>query len=150
MFNKSDSCALIWELMPVTSNDDWLSYLQNASQWQWTLVLLVTVYEKADEPNIEALAGTADEDVEEPNNEPGGTAVPQGVVDEGENIPRIVEQMQDEDRELHERLNECCDDDSSDDEDLVPEDWVSSGDFSHLGIHQGPTVPSDCRENEIV
>jgi hypothetical protein len=26
--------ALIWELMPLASNDDWLSYLQNTSYWQ--------------------------------------------------------------------------------------------------------------------
>ena len=76
------------------------------------------MYQKAEEPNIEALAGTADEDAEEPNNEPGATAVPQGVVHEGENISRIVEQMKDEDRELHETLNKGCDDDLSDDDDV--------------------------------
>ena len=72
------------------------------------------------------------------------------MVDEGENISRIVEQMQDEDRELHGTLNEGCDDDSFDDDDVVREGWVSSGDISHLAIHQGPIVPSDCRENEVV
>ena len=32
----------------------------------------------------------------------------------------------------------------------MPKDWVSTGDFTHLAIHQGPSVPSDCRENEVV
>jgi hypothetical protein len=83
--------ALIWELMPLASNDDWLNYLQNASHWQWPLVLLVSVYQK---PliNIKAAAGDedVDEKVEKPNIEAGGTAAPQCVADEGENIARIV------------------------------------------------------------
>jgi hypothetical protein len=138
--------ALIWELMPLASNDDWLSYLQNASHWQWPLVLLVCVYQK---PliNIEATAGDedVDEEVEEPNIEAGGTVAPQCVADEGENIPRIVEQLRDEDRELDEAMNA----DSSDDDEDVPKEWVSS-DFSHLVIDEGPSVPWDCRENEVI
>jgi hypothetical protein len=45
--------------------------------------------------NIEATAGDedVDEKVEEPNIEAGGIAAPQCVADEGENIPRIVEQL---------------------------------------------------------
>jgi hypothetical protein len=39
--------------------------------------------------------------------------------------------------------------DSSDDDDDVPEEWVSS-DFSHLVVDDGSNVPSDCRENKIV
>jgi hypothetical protein len=27
--------ALIWELMSLASIEDWLTYLQNASHWQW-------------------------------------------------------------------------------------------------------------------
>jgi hypothetical protein len=93
--------------------------------------------------NIEAAAG--DEEVEETNIEAGGTAAPQYVADERENIPRIVEQLRDEDRELDEAMNA----DSSDDDEDVPEEWVSS-DFSHLIIDDGPNVPWDCRENEVV
>jgi hypothetical protein len=37
--------ALIWELMPLASNEDWLNYLQNASHWQWPLVLPVSVHQ---------------------------------------------------------------------------------------------------------
>ena len=96
--------------------------------------------------DIEDVAGTGDEEV---NIDAGGTAVPQGVADEGENIPRIVELLGDEDRELDEAMNEGCDDDSSDDDDGVPEDWVSS-DFSHLVIYQGGNMSWDCMENEVV
>jgi hypothetical protein len=97
--------------------------------------------------NIEAAPGdeNIDEEVEEPNIEVGGTAAPQCVADEGENIPFIVEQLQDEERELDEAMNA----DSSDDDDDVPEEWVSS-DFSHLVVDDGSSVPSDCRENKIV
>jgi len=144
------SYTLIWELMPITSNDECLSYLHNARQWQWPLGLLVTVSQKPEEPNIEAIAGAGDEDDEEPNNQPGGTAVAEGVVDEGETIPAILQLMEDEDRELHETLMEGCDDDSSDDDDGVSEEWVSSGDFSHLAIHQEPTDTYDCMENQVV
>jgi hypothetical protein len=43
--------------------------------------------------NIEATPGdkNIDEEVEKPNIEAGGTAAPQCVADEGENIPIIVE-----------------------------------------------------------
>jgi hypothetical protein len=88
--------------------------------------------------NIEAAAGDedVDEEVEEPNIKAGGTAAPQCVADEGENIPRIVEQLRDEDREFDEAMNA----DSSDDDEDVPEEWVSRN-FSHLVIDEGPSVP---------
>jgi hypothetical protein len=74
--------------MPLASNEDWLTYLQNAIHWQWPLVLLVSVHQN---PliNIEAAAledENIDEEVEEANIEAGGTAAPQYVADEGENI----------------------------------------------------------------
>jgi hypothetical protein len=52
--------------------------------------------------NIKVAAGDedVDEEVEEQNIEAGGIAASQCVADEGENIPRIVEQLRDEDREL--------------------------------------------------
>jgi hypothetical protein len=97
--------------------------------------------------NIEAAAGdeNVDEEVEEPNIEAGGTAASQCMADEGENIPRIVEQLRDEERELDEAMNA----DSSDDDEDVPEEWVSS-DFSHLVVDEGPSVLWDCKENEVV
>jgi hypothetical protein len=132
--------------MPLASNEDWLTYLQNTSHWQWPLVL-VSVHQK---PliNIEAAPGdeNIDEEVEEPNINAGGTAAPQCVVDEGENTPHIIEQLRDEERELDEAMNA---DSSDDDEDVPPEEWVSS-DFSHLVVDEGPSVPWDCRENEVI
>jgi hypothetical protein len=70
--------------------------------------------------NIEAAPGdeNIDEEVEEPNIEAGGTAAPQCVADEGENIPFIVEQLQDEEREFNEAMNA----DSSDDDEDMPEE----------------------------
>ncbi|PUZ55755.1 hypothetical protein GQ55_5G237900 [Panicum hallii var. hallii] len=132
--------------MPLASNEDWLSYLQNASHWQWPLVLHVSVHQK---PliNIKAAAGdeNVDEEVEKPNIEAGGTATPQCVADKGENISRIVEQLRDEERELDETINA----DLSDDDEDVPEEWVSS-DFSHLIVDEGPSVPWNCRKNKVV
>jgi hypothetical protein len=138
--------ALIWELMPLASNEDWLTYLQNASHWQWALVLLVSVHQN---PfiNIEAAPGdeNIDEEVEKANIEAGGTVAPQCVADERENVPFIVEQLQDEERELDEAMNA----DSSDDDDDMPEKWVNR-DFSHLVVDEGSSVPLDCSENKIV
>jgi hypothetical protein len=138
--------ALIWELMPLASNEDWLNYLQNTSHWQWPLVLLVSVHQN---PLINIEAAPADENIDEEvegaNIEAGGTAAPQYMADEGENIPFIVEQLQDEQRELDEAMNA----DSSDDDDDVPQDWVSN-DFSHLVVNDGSSWPSDCRENKII
>jgi hypothetical protein len=98
--------------------------------------------------NIEAAPGdeNIDEEFEEANIEAGGTAAPQCVADEDENIPFIIEQLQDEERELDEAMNA---DSSDDDDDDVLEEWVSS-DFSHLVVDDESSVPSDCRENEIV
>jgi hypothetical protein len=97
--------------------------------------------------NIEAAPGdkNIDEEVEKPNIKTGGTAAPQYVADEGENIPFIVEQLQDEERELDEAMNA----DSSDDNEDVPEELVSS-DFSHVVVDEGSSVPSDYKENEVV
>jgi hypothetical protein len=92
---------------------------------------------------IEAASG--DENIDEEIEEADGTTAPQYVADEGENIPRIVEQLRDEERELDEAMNA----DSSDDDEDVPEEWVSS-DFSHLVVKEGPSVPWDCRENEVI
>jgi hypothetical protein len=86
-----------------------------------------------------------DEEFDKANIEAGGTAAPQCVADEGENIPFIVEQLQDKERELDEAINA----DSSNDDDDVPEEWASS-DFSHLVVDDGSSMPSDYRENEIV
>jgi hypothetical protein len=70
--------------------------------------------------NIEVAVGdeNIDEEVEEPNIEAGGSAAPQCVVDEGKNIPRTVEQLRDEERELDEAMNA----DSFDDDENVPEE----------------------------
>jgi hypothetical protein len=69
--------ALIWELMPLVSNEDWLTYLQNASHWQWPLVLFVSVHQNS-LINIEADSGdkNIDEEVEKANIEAGGIATP--------------------------------------------------------------------------
>jgi hypothetical protein len=85
--------------------------------------------------NIEAAAGDedVDEEVEKPNIVAGGTAAPQCVANEGENIPRIVEQLRDEDREF----DEAMDANLSDDDEDVPEEWVSC-DFSHLVLDEDP------------
>jgi hypothetical protein len=45
VINRTTQC-LIWELTPITSNNDWPNYLLNASYWQWPLAVLVSVYLK--------------------------------------------------------------------------------------------------------
>jgi hypothetical protein len=77
--------------MPLASNDDWLSYLQNANHWQWPLLLFVSVYQKS-LINIETAAEDedVDEKVEEPNIEEGGTAAPQCAADEGRTYPVLL------------------------------------------------------------
>jgi hypothetical protein len=63
--------------MPLVSNEDWLTYLQNASHWQWPLVLFVSVHQNS-LINIEADSGdkNIDEEVEKANIEAGGIATP--------------------------------------------------------------------------
>jgi hypothetical protein len=65
--------ALIWELMPLASNDDWLTYLQNASHWQWLLLLVLVSVHQNPLINIEAAPGdeNIDEEFEEANIEAG-------------------------------------------------------------------------------
>jgi hypothetical protein len=53
--------------MPLASNEDWLTYLQNASHWQWPLVLLISVHQN---PLINIKAAPRDENVDEEVEEP--------------------------------------------------------------------------------
>ena len=69
-----------------------------------------------------------------------------GQVDEGENIPEIVEEFQREGKQQHNAMN----DDSSDDDDdyHVPHNW-SGYDFSKLSVNEGEAVPWEYRQNEV-
>src|SRR5207237_6634987 len=72
---------------------------------------------------------------------------PQGQADEGERIPRIVEQMHNEDEEA-EQMQQCGD--SSDEEgDRVPAEWREQG-FGNPMVQDGRCSEWEYRENEVV
>ena len=70
-----------------------------------------------------------------------------GEVDEGEEIPGLVEQMQREDTAAEVPVDE-----DSDDEDValneVPTQWANY-DHSQLLVNEGETVPWEYSENEV-
>ncbi|WVZ61514.1 hypothetical protein U9M48_011375 [Paspalum notatum var. saurae] len=72
---------------------------------------------------------------------------PRGEVDEGEEIPGLVEQMQWEDTEANVPVDEDSD---NEDETLkqVPSQWANY-DHSQLLVNEGETVPWEYSENEV-
>src|SRR5438128_5035391 len=115
--------GVLWELMPICNTADWKMYMKVAFERGWPLAMLVQSHEK---PQVAAVAeeyeGTRSaqregEQVEEEEEQSLELCVTeteaQGQADEGERIPRIVEQMHNEDEEAQ-QMQQCGD--SSDEE----------------------------------
>ena len=133
--------------MPIRNTIEWKMYIEKAFERQWPLAMLVQTYEKE---QVQAVVDNEEHDEDEceegrENEEQGGEAreneeereegeqieetnvlenTAQGTADEGERIPRIVEQMENEDDEVAQTEHYV---DSSDDEDQlvqpVPAEW---------------------------
>src|SRR6266540_603631 len=102
--------GVLWELMPICNTADWKLYMKVAFERGWPLAMLVQSHEKpqvaaAGEENEGSLSAQREEQAEEEEEEEQNQEVhvtatePQGQADEGERIPRIVEQMHNEDKE---------------------------------------------------
>src|SRR5438105_4840965 len=133
-------------------------YMEAEFEHGWPLAMLIQSHEK---PQVAVIAeeneGTrsaqmeeqaeGDED-EEQNEEVHVTEIePQGQVDEGERIPIIVEQMQNEDEEA-EQMQQGGD--SSDEEgDPVPAEWTEQG-FGNQIVQDVRCPDWEYRENEVV
>ncbi len=132
-------------------------YMEAVFERGWPLAMLVQSYEKpqivaAAEENEDTLSaqreGEQAEEEEEQSLEVHVTETEaQGQADEGERIPRIVEQMQNEDEEA-EQMQQCGD--SSDEEgDPVPAEWRKQG-FGNTMVQDGRCQEWEYRENEVV
>src|SRR5438128_3565233 len=120
--------------MHIRNTADWKMYMEAAFERGWPLAMLVQSYEKpqvaaAAEPNEGTPSAQMEEQAEgeeQQNEEVHVTETePQGQADEGERIPIIVEQMQNEDEEA-EQMQQGGD--SSDEEgEQVPAEWREYG-----------------------
>jgi hypothetical protein len=145
-----------WELMAITNTKEWKFYLNAAILRGWPLAMLVQWYEKGgvtasrvEEEAGPSAAGEGEQAEEEQvNAERNDSATePQGVADEGERIPEIVQQMQNEDQEA-EAVEECSDS-SDEDVDPVPADWRVRG-FGNPVVQDTRVQEWDYRANEVV
>src|SRR5438105_13036247 len=146
--------GVLWELMLIRNTADWKMYMEAAFERGWPLAMLVQTHEKpqvaADEENegSQSAQREGDQAEEERRQETHVTETePQGQVDEGERISRIVEQMQIEDEEA-EQIEQRGD--SSDEEgEQVPAEWSEQG-LGNYMIHDGRGLEWEYRENEVV
>src|SRR6266540_6948493 len=143
--------------MPIRNTVDWKMYMKAVFERGWPLAMLVQSYEK---PQVVAAAeeyegtrsaqreGEQAEEEEEQSLEVRVTETEaQDQADEGERIPRIVEQMQNEDEEA-EQMQQSGD--SSDEEgDPVLAEWREQ-DFGNPMVQDGRCTEWEHRENEVV
>src|SRR6266542_3479770 len=144
--------------MPIRNTADWKIYMEAAFERGWPLAMLVQSHEKpqvaaAGEENEGSLSAQREEQAEEEEEEEQSQEVhvtetePQGQADEGERIPRIVEQMHNEVEET-EQMQQCGD--SSDEEgDQVLAEWKEQG-FGNPIVQDGRCPEWEYRENEVV
>ena len=156
-----------WELLPIQSTTLWKRFVEASLQRGLPLVVFVQAYEKvngeAENPRGCDEATVVEEVVENNVNDDNVNEVivnivqegegsetvrePRGEVDEGEEIPSLVEQMQREDTEADIPVDE-----DSDDEDgilnQIPTQWANY-DHSHLLVNEGETMAWEYSENEV-
>jgi hypothetical protein len=144
VINQSSKC-MFWELMPISNTDDWIRYLKSVLYWEWPLIIHVRAYEKevAEQQDFEVAEDDQQEDVQQQDVQGGGSTIPQGMTDEGESIPSVVNQLEREDEEV------AALDEEDDFDEPMPQDSMSN-DFEHLAIRKGVQQPWDYRKNEII
>jgi hypothetical protein len=141
----------VWDLMLIENTEEWKQYMQAALDRGWFLAMLVEIHNKpqmavaADEAQLSGSDPLNEEPEREDDDEP--EAVPEGVADECERIPAILEQMEEEDLEAAE-MDEV--DHNSDDEGYtVPAEWEERG-FGNPVIQEGKHENWEYRANEVV
>ena len=89
-----------WELTPISSTEEWQHYMHAALESGWPLAMVIQIHQKAGDLGEGSTHTSSDwneemeEDKEEENVQaPEPESEPQGLADEGERIPGIVEDM---------------------------------------------------------
>ena len=97
-----------WELTLISSTKEWKHYMHAALQRGWPLAMVIQIYQKVGDLGEGSTHTTYDwneeleEDKEEKNvqaPEPEPEPEPQGLEDEGERIPIIMQDMEKEDQD---------------------------------------------------
>jgi len=136
-----------WELKSIHDTDDWRTYMQAALERGWPLAMLVKTqlrggygaqYDVAEDiPSVSTEAAGNEELVLET----------EGVADEGERIPSIMDNMAAEDQEANEMEEHA---DSSDDEGYeLPTEWKEQG-FGNPVVEDISHQEWEYRGNEVV
>ena len=147
--------AVFWELMTIENTEQWQSYVHNALQRGWPLVILAHCFPNIQE-NVEAVHDVDVHNVEDVHNEAPNVEEEtqnqnneaQGVADEGELLPAIVQQMENETMEA--AAADQCEDLSDEDEQFVrPTEWRNPGFGSHEA-YDAKHQEFEFRENEVM
>ena len=149
---------VICELMPIRNDSEWHSYVWTTHERGLPHVILVQVYQKSQinlsDVQTEEVAATSNEDQVMHTEEMIGVEVQteqptesEGIADEGERFPEIVEQMDREDEEAQ-CMQEQAEIDEVDEE-QVPQEWDRPG-FGDPVIHDGRREECLYRTNEVI
>ena len=110
-----------WELTPISSTKEWQHCMHAALESGWPLAMVIQIHQKAGDLGEGSTHTTSDwneemeDDKEEENVQDSEPELePQGLADEDERIPGIVEDIEKEEQDA--RIMEQCGN-SSDDED---------------------------------
>ncbi|KAG2617447.1 hypothetical protein PVAP13_3NG181079, partial [Panicum virgatum] len=133
------------DLLPLEGTQNWRNYVNISTSRGLPLALFVQAFEKVRFSSEAAHEEGAElEIVEDGTNASHEPRQATGEADEGEHIPEIVEEFQRED----EQQNHAMNDDSSYDDDDVPQNW-SRYDFSKLSVNKGEAVSWEYKKNEV-
>ena len=136
-----------WELQLIHDTDDWRIYMQAALERGWPLSILVKTQLREGYGAQHDVA----EDIPSASTEAIGNEElvlePEGVADEGERIPSIVDNMVAEEQEANEMEEHA---DSSDDEGYeLPTEWKEQG-FGTPVVEDISHQEWEYRGNEVV
>lgn len=151
---------IFFELLNMNGTNSWRQYLDFAARSGQRVMLFVQVHQMACTRQAQEVERETEHDIEqvveeahEVETEEVGTArqpiarEARGVLDEGEEIPWLVDQIDMEDEEHN---SPADDEGSSDEEDAcpLPQGW-SSYDHSRLAMNPGENVPWEYKANEV-
>jgi hypothetical protein len=146
---------MYWEVFLLWEDNVWKRYLQDVMHRGWPPMLLVQWKNKETAGEMQGVEYAEEEGDEEDNEEdvdPDGArssdypTEPTGEADEGERIPSLIEQMQQDDLQADESLEYGISDDE--DDASVPADW-NNPNFNNLVVNEGNQVAWEYTQNEV-
>jgi hypothetical protein len=133
-----------WELMSISNRDEWKTYINEAVECGWPFTVLVQNHVRIEQPD-EVMATEEGGEVQEEVEISTNISSADGMADEGERIPAIVEQMEREDVVV----TEVYIGNSDEEGDSVPTEWRQFG-FEDCSARNTRASEWEYRENEVL